>query len=61
MEKVFAKMTLTCKTCGKEFEVKTYKNSKLEAFRWAIWTEKKHSECDDCIKHSAVESVIKAK
>lgn len=56
MEKKFAKMTLTCKTCGREFEVQTRKNSILETFRWAIWAEKNYTECNECKKRSTVEA-----
>lgn len=57
MGKVFAKMTLTCKTCGKEFEIETHKDSKSETFRWAIWAEKNYTECDECkAKRSKVEA-----
>ena len=62
MDKKFAKVTLTCKTCGREFEVQTRKNSILETFRWAIWVEKNYTECDECkAKRSAVEAVTKPK
>ena len=45
-----AKAECTCLTCGKKFEVRTYKYNGREADSFEKWAVENITECDDCAK-----------